>query len=477
MSFADVLEKTGVDASSIRLNELEVSLRLDAEYYSRKYLETEALLKTKPHESLKSLVSQIVSFGAYALTNQYSYRESGIPFIRCKDIKGVDIDFTDVLYIDEAAHKILWKSDIQPENVLLTMSGSVCNVAIAWDDLEYPINSNQDVAKITINKDKVNPYYITAFFASRYGQLTIKRLPVGSVQQHVFIWQLETLPIPVAGQKLQQTCEELLRAYRKKRKESIASYKIAEQKLLAAIGLSYYQANPENVSTRHLSDAIIANRFDAEYWQPKYDDIENKVKSLSFGTLGSIAQWKKGIEVGSVAYETEGIPFIRIGNLSRQEIVDNDQKYISPELYKSLKDDFSPHKNEILFSKDGTAGIAHRLTDDVTGIVSGGILRLTVTDPNINPDYLTVCLNSLLVQMQVERYCGGSIIQHLKTSDFEKIVVPVLDKAKQKEIADTAYQSRLALEEAKALLERAKRAVEVFIEQDEQAALKAIKDV
>jgi hypothetical protein len=92
------------------------------------------------------------------------------------------------------------------------------------------------------------------------------------------------------------------------------------------------------------------------------------------------------------------IPFVRVSNLSPFEITE--EKYISAELYAELSQ-HQPKQGEILFSKDGTPGIAYHLNEKPKKMVpSGGILRLKLKNKQINEDYLTLVLNSLIVQEQ-----------------------------------------------------------------------------
>lgn len=106
-------------------------------------------------------------------------------------------------------------------------------------------------------------------------------------------------------------------------------------------------------------------------------------------------------------------------------------------------------------------------------VTSGALLHLTVKDTSqILPDYLTLTLNSQIVQLQAERDCNGAIIQHWKPSDIEKVRIPVLDTDKQKEISDKVQESFRLRKEAKRLLEKAIKAVETAIETDEETALK-----
>ena len=115
----------------VHLSALEsLSMRLDAEHYRPIFIETENALKRNEWDYLENLTKSIMSFGAYALNNQIEYRESGIPFLRATDIKDGYIDFSNALRIDSAANELLWKSEIKPETILLTMSGTVGNSSV-----------------------------------------------------------------------------------------------------------------------------------------------------------------------------------------------------------------------------------------------------------------------------------------------------------------------------------------------------------
>ena len=187
----------GLEITILPLSEVQNNnkvFRFDTQYFSKNALKAEAQIKQGDWNELSKVAEKVESFGAYALTNLFSYVEKGIPFLRCLNIRAGFVDFTNVLYITPEAHSYLPKSAIRPGMVLLTMSGSVGNAAVALDSWEYPINSNQDIAKIT-PKRNINPYYLVAFLTCRYGQVQMERLPVGSVQQHIFLWMIEKVTV------------------------------------------------------------------------------------------------------------------------------------------------------------------------------------------------------------------------------------------------------------------------------------------
>jgi len=193
--------------------------------------------------------------------------------------------------------------------------------------------------------------------------------------------------------------------------------------------------------------------------------------------LQNLVSIKKSIEPGSKYYSDEGIPFLRVADYNKFGLSEPDKK-LSNEFVKNNQDlinDLKPKKETILFSKDGSVGTAYMLRKDADFITSGAILHLKVKDKTkIVPEYLTLALNSKVVQMQAERDAGGSIILHWRISEIENVVVPLIDFNKQQEIAELVEESFALKKQSENLLEVAKRAVEIAIEESEEKAIEYI---
>ncbi len=254
-------------------------------------------------------------------------------------------------------------------------------------------------------------------------------------------------------------------------KKSEGLFRQAEYLLLSELGLSNWQPNHQLSFIKNYSDTETAGRMDAEYYQPKYEEIVKAIQKYSGGwdTLGNLVNIKKCVEVGSREYIDEGIPFIRVSNLSPFEI--SEEKYISEKLYRQIKQ-HQPKRGEILFSKDATPGIAYYLNETPQKMIpSSGILRLERKSNKINNEYLTLVLNSILTKGQVERDVGGSVIFHWRPDQVKETVIPLLPEKKQTRIREKITESSKLRKQSKHLLECAKRAVEMAIEQDEQTAI------
>jgi restriction endonuclease S subunit len=102
------------------------------------------------------------------------------------------------------------------------------------------------------------------------------------------------------------------------------------------------------------------------------------------------------------------------------------------------------------------------------------LLHLSVKRDDVLPEYLTLVLNSLIVQLQADRDAGGSIIQHWKPSEIGEVLIPIIENSIQTQIEEKIKKSFELKEESKKLLDLAKRAVEIAIEKNEDEAVKLL---
>lgn len=240
------------------------------------------------------------------------------------------------------------------------------------------------------------------------------------------------------------------------------------------------EARLKNFNIKKLSDSFIkTGRLDAEYYQQKYEVIENVIKKNKYERLAKIVEIEKSIEPGSNYYTEEaGLPFYRVSDYNKLGLSKPNKELSKSfvEENQNLIEKIKPKKGTILFSKDGSVGTAYLLRENLNGITSGAILHLKIKDnKKIIPEYLTLTLNSNLVKMQAERDAGGSIILHWRKEEIEQVLVPILDINKQKEIADLVEQSFKLKTESERLLDVAKKAVEIAIEEGEENAMDYIK--
>jgi restriction endonuclease S subunit len=446
--------------SIIQKSQLEGALRLDAEYYQPEYLTLNSKLKSQKSKFLGE-IGEV----AYGTTPPGGiFEKEGIPFVRSQNFSNILINISDLVFCTKEFHQQNKKSAIRPGDVLFAAVGAtIGEVAIVQDEIQEG-NINQNIARVRITDKKINPYFAGIFFASRPGQLQIERLITGNAQPYLNSEQIKALIVPFLGEETQKEIESYFQEIQNQIKISQNFYSQSENLLLEELGLKDFKVEDDLSYVVNLSDVKSAHRADAEYFQPKYEKLISKIKSQNAKLLGEIVSMKKGIEPGAEAYEDEGKLFIRVSSLSKYGIEDKDQKYLSEELYQKLRNNYEPKVGEILLTKDATPGIAYVAKEQIEGIISSGILRLKIKDKEIENEYLALCLNSVVGQMQAERDGGGSIITHWKPDQIKKVLVPLLPRPTQQKIADLVQKSHAARSKAKQLLAEAKSKIERFIE-------------
>lgn len=445
--------------STIQKSQLEGAGRLDAEYYQPEFLEINKRLSKISHWDLGN--HAFVTDGEHG---SVSFEDVGIKYLTAENVSEGFLKLDDIRYVSELVDKRNKRASLEIEDITLSIKGTVGQAALVLQE-NLPANMNRDVSRIHI-RDSIDPYFLTIFLNSKYGKGQTLRESSGNVQQMITLSRIRQLSVPRVSQQDVNMIRKLYILCYEQVKNSEKLYSMANKLLLEELGLKDFQV-PEDLSyIVNYSNTQKAERIDADYFRPKYKELISSIGKRSSKTLGELVSMKKGFEPGSEAYQEEGKLFIRVSSLSKNGIEDKDQKYLSEELYQQLKNDFEPKIGEILLTKDASPGIAYVLKEPMAGIISGGILRLK-TKVDIDPEYLALCINSVVGRMQADRDSGGSVIIHWKPEQIRNVLIPVLPKTTQQKISELVRQSHEARKKSRELLEEAKRKVEEMIEKGE----------
>jgi len=436
--------------SIIQKSQLEGALRLDAEYYQPKYLE---------------LIENINKLGAIPI------REVVVnPKRKFKPQEGVVFQYIEISEIDlstgeynkreilgedapDRAQWIIGQNDI----VISTVRPIRSATSLIKEDTKNLVCSS---GFAVLRTEKIEPEYLFIYLKSWPIVKLLDRKTTATMYPAITVDDILNTKIYLGDERFREEIKNNVVEAQKKLENSKDLYSQAENLLLEELGLKDFKCKDYLFSIINLSDVKKANRVDAEYFQVKFNFLLSKVKTQKLGNLVLI---KKGFEPGSEAYRESGKLFIRVSSVSEEGIIDKDQKYLSSELYQKLKNDFEPKIGEILLTKDATPGIAYVVKEMIEGIICGGILKLK-TKENIEPEFLTLCINSIIGKSQVERDAGGSVIVHWKPEQIKNLQIPILPKVTQEKIADLVQKSHEARKKAKQLLEEAKQKVEKLIE-------------
>lgn len=450
--------------SVVKLSQVEGTWRLDADYYQPEYIETKNRLSViKTIVRLKDIAS-ITTGPAYS--SKEMDENFDIPMARIGDVTN-KTDVEDWIKLSKEEFEKFGCKKIGNLDILMTMTGDPpdvgkCNLIKISNDKTLAFN--QRVAKVSA---KISPYYLFAYLSTEIARMQSERSALGIRQRNVGINDLKNIRVVLpSSNTLRLTIDNLVSQYLAELENSKSLYSQAENLLLERLELKDFKLKYELSYTANLSKAFGTHRVDAEYFQPIYDTLVQQVATrVELKPLGNLLlDIKKGIEVGGEQYQEEGKPFIRVSNLSVDGLIERDQKYISETLYGELAKHYEPEIGELLLTKDATPGIAYVLKESIEGIISSGILRITIDESQVKKEYLALCIDSIIGKLQVERDGGGSVITHWKPGQIKRLQVPLLPNETQHRIASLIEQSHEARKKARHLLNQAIKQVEDTIE-------------
>ncbi len=418
-----------------RKSKLEDGLRFEAEFYRPKYI-----LNKYEHKEWRSIGS-ILNFSQYGLGLSLNEEGIGYPVFRLNEIEDGFLTYPKK-FVDIDKHQFE-EYKLKRDDILFCRTNGnfylVGRAGILKEDLDAVFASY--LVRIRPNNSYILPEFLNIYLNSSVGKLNIRRRAMQSNQTNVSAAQLKKVPIPIFEKKFQIKIKENFEISSKKLTQAKNIYAEAEKMFYESLGLNNWTAKDNLYYVEGYQNIFKKKRMDAEHFHPKFKEMFDKISSnIKFDKIKKLAKFKKGIEPGSSNYVDVGAPFFRVSNLTKFGLQENNIIFIKDEMYNDLKKDYNPKKGEMLLSKDGTPGIAFYLKDSIEGVISGGLLRLqSIRD--ILPYYLEVVLNSKVVQYQMERDSGGSIIKHWKPDEVSNTLIPRIGSKLENKISGLIMKS------------------------------------
>ena len=390
---------------------------------------------------------------------------AGLPFfLQAADIQTPFISDEEMICVSQADWVRYPKGRVIPGEILIEVKGKAEKVAIVSENFPKNTLVTGTLYKMLI-RDELDKYLLIAYLTCRYGQALKNRLKTNLLVSFISKADLFNLPVPDFDTPLKKAIKQSFLSAEYKHGQSRSLLKQAEQTLLSALGLEGWQPPEPLTYTRRSSEVFAANRLDSEFFQPKYESLLDALsENFELLTLDQIGKVTKGI---TVPYSEEGtVPIIRSGDLSD---LGDDGKFLRSPSDIPL---FKLHRGDVLISSIGFGSIGKVQVFDKLGTF-GTVSEVTVIrQKRLNSYYLHFYLRSIAGQLQIERFITGATGQlHLYPKDVSKFFVPVIPETEQAKLEELAKSTEVARREARELLERAKRAVEIAIEDSETAAL------
>jgi len=459
---------SGLEAVEIRLSKLEFSRRIDSEYYRKSLLKWESMILGQNHTTLSEVANFLIGpFGSSYDTDNY-VEKSDYRYIRGQDVKPFLLMDTEPRYIEKVDFERLSRYSLKENDILVSVVGTLGNACIVRDnDIPAIFSCKSTVIRIK----EINAHYVIAYLNSKQGRELLIRKERGAIQKGLNLDDLRLLPIPIFSNNFETYIESYMRNANDLLDKAKILYATAESCLLSALGLQDFTPSTGPVAVKSFAESFGASgRLDAEYYQPMYEEILETIKSYK-GGYSSIDELAKYLFTGEYSenYEnkSDGLRFyIRGTNMNNGQVIIDDSYYVNPDNFTRFV-----ASGDIITGRVGTLGVFAEICDNIDGAVySDNVLCFRLPEQYI-PSVYTLLLNTKFMRALVERASRGSVQQRLNQETLRGIIVPLIECEAQQKIAHAVQQSFALRHKSDYLLESAKQAVEMAIEQGEGTAI------
>lgn len=442
--------------------------RIEAEYYKPVFLEIENKFKKNP--SLEEFAEKVVCgpFGSTVLDETYT--NSGVKVIRPFNIKNYQIEKENIVYVSH--------NDIEDKQLKTFTKGVIffsrvgdIKCGIFTEDEAVTISPN--IIAVDVKKEFYSPYFLTLFFNSKYGFLQIERELKISAQPTVVTERLQKLKLPLVDISFQAHISFVFEKAKDFSLLTEEKYNEAQTLLLSELDLTDYQPKHRLAFVKNYSDTKKAGRTDAEYFQPKYEEIINAVQGYSSGcdTLGNLVHLN---DKNFQPKDKERYKYIELANIADNGEISDCMIEEGQDLPSRARRKVSTGDVIVSSIEGSSSSIALIQKEYNQALCSTGfhIIRTKA----FSSEVLLVLLKSIVGQLQLKKGCSGTILTAINKNEFSNLTLPKITEESQTRIQKKVIQSFSLRKRSKHLLECAKHAVEMAIEQDEQAAINWLKE-
>ena len=325
------------------------------------------------------------------------------------------------------------------------------------------------LVRIIPKPEIITPEYLTAYLNTKYGILDVKRRARISINQsNVNAKELRRVEIPLVSNELQaritlafDTAFNLVQA-------SEAEYHQAQIILHTELGLADWRPKHQASFVKNYSKAWRAGRLDADYFQPKYDELIASIRNYPGGwdTLGNLVHLR---DKNFMLMDLTKYKYIELANVAANgEITD---------CMVALAEDLPTRARQKVSTGDVIVSSIEGSLDSIALIDPGYDQSIcstgfhVINSTSFNSETLLVLLKSMVGQLQLKKGCSGTILTAINKDAFKQVVLPLVSEAAQTKIQDLVVESFALRQQSKRLLECTTRSVEIAIEQDEQTAI------
>ena len=444
--------------------------RLDSDFYAQRYVDCQHRITRSGKIPLASVCKKIVDHSFLAVRSE-DYVESGVPFIRVKDLGDLLLDTTDLAHITTDANLAESNTIFKPGDLLIAKTGKLAVSVVPSFMAEC--NTSQDVMGAVVD-DECDPYYLAAYLGSDTGLLIQERWQSGQVQRHLTLGSLRRLSIFLPEQPVQVIIGNLVRKAERLRYLSSKAWNESQELLCKSLSgfPDTTHAEVQRNKGWYAKSNDLESRLDAEYYLPEHLElirhlVEKNSKTLTLEEVE--VQGAYGVLPSSDEYGNGSISLIRGKDLSGQVLMEvPDSAPLVPNHYLDRGNARLRPLEVMLLIKGATIAdpksvgiVSEKWTEPA--IINGSIYKFVVRS-DVDPFYICAFMGSRYGLMQKLRAIANTGIFYNDQDAIRAFKIAIPDEMIQKAIGERVKIGSEMKHEYRALISTAKKAVELVID-------------
>ncbi len=417
-------------------------------------------------------IGEVLTFAQYGVSIDMNEVGIGCKIYRMNEISDMFCDRTIDKFAD-ISEKEIKKFKLKTDDVLFNRTNSqefVGRTGIFKKFSDEDLVFASYLVRVRTNYDEVLPEYLTAFLNTKYGIQDVKRRARISINQsNVNAEELKRVEIPILSKQLQETVKRSFDTAFEVLNKAEAYYRDAEQILLTELGLINWKPKHRLSFIKNFSDTQASERIDAEYFQPIYEDVVERIKQYKKG-YKPLAEIVKVKDKNFQPKDDVTYRYIELANISANGNINGFIEAQGKELPTRARRKVNAG-DVIVSTIEGALSSIALISDDLdSALCSTGFI--VINSEKINSETLLVLLKSLVGQLQLKKGCSGTILTAIGDDEFKRIILPDLPASIQSDIKKKITEMYNAKALSKRFLDIAKRGVEMAIEKNEKDAIK-----
>lgn len=332
--------------------------------------------------------------------------------------------------------------------IIISCSGIIGRCVLVNSDLDGCVGS-PDLIRAVVNTNKINVGYLYAYLSSRVGQSLSQMQIYGSVIDHIEAQHIYDLPVPRLGPSVESDIASMIERawiYRVKANEILRE---TQKDFSLSLGLQPLGEKSTKKSKGFRSFIIPSEklklRLDATHYDPPGVKAAKLIMSRDdCSILGDVTERIfHPFRMSMVLVDSNhGVPFMGGGDISQFKYFGD--KYISP--LTENYDEYLLKKGWTLLTIGGTIGYASYVSDYINGwAASQHVTRIVPMQERLLPGYLYAFMKTEYAQSQLMNLIYGSVVDTVRESQLETILIPLGTRHMQQAIhlkVEQAFQLR-----------------------------------